>query len=278
MDTGRAKSALAGRRFSVVEWLDSTGSTNSDLLERARRGAPEQVLGARHQAAGRGRMGRTWEAPPDASLLCSFLVRPALAPTDVGAVTMALGLAAAEACERVAGVEAGLKWPNDLVVVGAGPDGADLKLSGILAESVVLGGRVEAVVAGIGINVDWPDPLPEELAAIATSLRHHSSGGAPDVTDLLVALATGFEERLAAVEQQGEGGGPAALLDEYRRRSATLGRRVRVELPGRELHGTATDVTATGSLVVTDDAGERHEVAAGDVIHLRPTGSGAAGS
>ncbi len=273
MDTGRAKSALEGHRFATVEWLDSTGSTNSDLLERARQGAPEQVLGARHQAAGRGRMGRTWEAPPDASLLCSVLVRPALAPTDVGAVTMALGLAAAEACEEVAGVEVGLKWPNDLVVVGVGPEGRDLKLSGILAESVVLGGRVDAVVAGIGINVDWPEPLPEDLAPIATSLRPHS-GGPVDATDLLVAMLRGFEERLAVVERQEGGGGPAALLAEYRRRSATLGRSVRVELPGREILGTAADVTASGSLVVEDESGVRHDVAAGDVIHLRPTAPG----
>jgi len=265
MDTARAKSVLAGRRFGSIEWLESTGSTNSDLLERARQGVPEQVLGARHQEAGRGRMGRVWSAPPDASLLCSILVRPALPPAEIGAVTMALGLAAAEACDQSAGVGVGLKWPNDLVVVAAGPDGADLKLSGILAESVVVGGRVEAVVAGIGINVDWPEPLPDELAGMATSLRQQR--GAPvDATDLLVTMLVGFEQRLGTAERAGAAG----LLDEYRNRSATIGRRVRVELPGSELIGTAVDVTPTGALIVEDAEGDRREVAAGDVVHLRP--------
>ncbi len=266
MDTARAKSELTGGRFGVVEWVDATGSTNSDLLDRAREGAPEQVLGARHQLAGRGRLGRVWQAPPDASLLCSVLVRPALDVADVGAVTTALGLAAADACREVAGVTVRLKWPNDLVVQVDTDEGrGDRKLAGILAESVLTAGRVEAVVAGIGLNVNWPDELPEDLAPIATSLRH-VAGREVDPTDLLVGLLRGFEARLAAVEADG----PGALRADYVAASATLGRRVRVERADGELLGDAVDVDARGALLVDDDAGARHVVAAGDVIHLRP--------
>jgi BirA family biotin operon repressor/biotin-[acetyl-CoA-carboxylase] ligase len=265
MDTVRAKSELAGRRFGHIEWVDSTGSTNSDLLQRARNGEGEQVLGSRHQVSGRGRLGRVWQAPPDASLLCSILVRPELNPTDLGAVTTALGLAAAYACTRVAGVDVGLKWPNDLVRVGGGPDASDRKLAGILAESVVTDGRVDAVVAGIGLNVNWPEPLPSELADIATSLRHEA-GHEVDLTDLLVVMLTEFERHLELVRA----GGFRALRDDYRERSATLGRTVRVELPSSELVGVAVDVTSTGALVVEDSAAGRHQISAGDVIHLRP--------
>src|SRR5688500_2711884 len=134
---------LAGTRFRRVRWVAETGSTNTDAMGLAHDGEPEgQVVVADHQRAGRGRLGRTWTAPPGASLLVSVLLRPP-APV-VGAVAMAVGLAMAEAVEELTGVEARLKWPNDLVVPvpgpgldGSGPDrsGPDRKLAGILAEA-----------------------------------------------------------------------------------------------------------------------------------------------
>src|SRR5687768_9699564 len=112
MPGDRAKQALSGTRFGV-RWVTETGSTNADLLEAARDGAAEgAVLVADHQSAGRGRLGRSWEAPPGASLLMSVLLRPTLALDQVHAVTAAVGLAAAYACHAVAGFRPGLKWPN----------------------------------------------------------------------------------------------------------------------------------------------------------------------
>jgi BirA family biotin operon repressor/biotin-[acetyl-CoA-carboxylase] ligase len=256
----RAKAALEGRRFGRVEWVERTGSTNTDLLDAARAGAPEQVLVADEQTAGRGRLGRTWQAPSGASLLCSILIRERLAPGSASRTTMALGVAAAEAVAGVAGVELGLKWPNDLVARAAGDDGADLKVSGMLAESVVEGDAVTAVVAGIGINVNWPSELPRDLAATATSLGH-LCGREVDRVDLLVAMLARLETWLAA---------PAAdLLDAHRARSATLGRDVRIEQSTGTWTGHAVDVAADGALVV-DANGDRREVHAGDVVHLRP--------
>src|SRR4051812_27340870 len=108
-------------------------------------GAPEGLAAvADHQTAGRGRLGRAWVAPPGASLLLSVLFRPDLAPERLHLTTAAVALAAAEACEAVAGVLPVLKWPNDLLV-------GDRKLAGVLAES-----RLPAVVVGIGLNVNWP--------------------------------------------------------------------------------------------------------------------------
>ncbi len=266
VDLDRARFGLSGSRFSAIDWVADIGSTNATLLERARTGAPEQVLGADHQTAGRGRLGRVWQAPSGASILCSILVRPDVAPGESQSLTAALGLAAADACSTVSGFDPGLKWPNDLVAVGAGADGTDRKLAGILAESVVIAGVLDAVVIGIGLNVNWPEDLPEDLSMIATSLRH-LTGSEHDRTALVVEMLLGFERRLVDISQHGT----AALRDELLARSATLGRRVRIELPRAELYGTAVDLSPSGALVIMDDQGVRRDVSAGDVIHLRPT-------
>lgn len=258
---------VAATRFADVRWVATTGSTNADLLGDAAGGAPEGVvLLAEEQTAGRGRLGRSWVAPPGSSLLASVLLRPALAPADAHLATVALALAAADACLEVAGIEAGLKWPNDLVVET--PDGSR-KLAGILAESRIEGDRVDAVVVGIGCNVNWPQELPEDLADIATACNH-VAGRDVDRVALLAALLVHLEHRCA---QLGDGPGRAGLVRAYHQRCVTIGRQVRVSLDGDELTGTAVDVTDAGRLVLeTDGAGgvpEQIEVVAGDVVHLR---------
>ncbi|HVN50564.1 MAG TPA: biotin--[acetyl-CoA-carboxylase] ligase, partial [Acidimicrobiales bacterium] len=158
-----ARSELRGTRFEHVRWVSETGSTNHDLLDQARLGAPDgTVLVADHQTAGRGRLDRSWVAPPDASLLVSVLLRPRLEPPDAPLLTVAMALAVAgTAAGRDAGAR--VKWPNDVVVDGEPPR----KLAGVLAESLVAAGSGLAVVVGVGVNVDWPTPLPPELAALS---------------------------------------------------------------------------------------------------------------
>jgi BirA family biotin operon repressor/biotin-[acetyl-CoA-carboxylase] ligase len=258
---------LTGTRFEQVEWVAETGSTNADLLARARDGAPDGlVLVADHQTAGRGRLGRTWEAPAGASLLISVLLRPDVPLARAHLLTVALGLAAVDALDELAEVPAALKWPNDVVVpdsqVGDGP--VDRKLGGILAESVVEDGSLAAVVVGMGLNVRWPPVLPAELATIAVAANHVS-----DVPlrreDLLVALLLRFEQLLGDLEHDD---GVAHVRDRYLGCCRTLGREVRVELPDGSFTGRAEDVTEAGHLVVATEAGPR-EVTAGDVVHLR---------
>ncbi|MBK5223023.1 MAG: biotin--[acetyl-CoA-carboxylase] ligase [Acidimicrobiia bacterium] len=267
-----ARTALAGSRFADVRWVDQTGSTNADLLAIAAEGGGDGiVLVADHQTAGRGRLGRTWEAPPGSSLLCSTLLRPDLGIEALHLVTMAVGVAASDACESATGVRPRLKWPNDLLV---GTDGDERKVAGILAESMVRGGDVVALVVGMGINVNWPDQLPPELASIATALNHHtrchhtSAGAAVDREGLLVAHLRGLEPLLDALATTE---GRDALLDRYRELSATLGREVRVETSTGAIAGRAVDIDAEGHLLV-DLAGQLVRVAAGDVVHLRPIG------
>ncbi|HEX6310941.1 MAG TPA: biotin--[acetyl-CoA-carboxylase] ligase [Acidimicrobiia bacterium] len=231
-----------------IRRLASIDSTNRYLLDEARAGASEGLVAvADHQTAGRGRRGRTWEAPPGASLLCSVLLRPQLPPERLQLVAMAAAIAMAAAVERTAGFRPALKWPNDLVV-------GDRKLAGLLAEA-----DGEAVVVGIGVNVEWHD-FPDDLAATATACNLEA-GRTIDRRALLVAFLDVFESRYANLD---------TVVDEYRSRLATLGRRVRVERPDGDLVGRAVDVGAAGELVLDVDArGGPVSVHAGDVVHLR---------
>ena len=244
--------------------MAETGSTNADVMELARQGEPEGiVLVADHQTAGRGRAGRTWTAPPGAGLLLSILLRPPAAVMDLA--TMAVAVAAAEAVQSVAGFAPRLKWPNDLVWPGDG-SAPDRKLAGILAEADgPAAGDKAVVVVGIGINVTWPSELPEELAEIAVAINHVTDRPV-DREDLLIALLSALAPRYAALVA----GDRLSLLEGWRKRSATLGRRVRVDLGTDAVEGTAVDVTDDGHLVVDTVEGERHVVAVGDVVHLRP--------
>ncbi len=268
------RGALAGGRFEDVRCVDETGSTNADLLALAADGEPEGiVLAADHQTAGRGRRGRSWRAPPGSSLLVSVLLRPTAAVADV--VTMAASLAMAEAVEASCGVIARLKWPNDLVV---GVDGTDRKLAGVLAEAdwparspISAGwsspppGERMVVVVGIGVNLDWPaGPADDPSAATSVNLL---TGAMPDRSELLVSYLRNLEARYLPLVRTGDRTG---LVAAWRARSATLGRRVRVELGTEDVVGTAVDVTGDGRLVIDIPGGTRRTVAAGDVVHLRP--------
>ena len=221
-----------------VRHVADTGSTNADLLAAAATGAPSRtVLFTDHQSAGRGRLDRTWTAPPGANLLVSFLFRdgdPAGAPVDV---MRRIGVAAIDAVARVAAVEARLKWPNDVLVDGA-------KLAGLLAQRAD-----SATVVGLGLNVGW---APEGAAKL---------GAHYDPADVLTAL-------LDAIDRLPDDAGD--LHDLYVARLTTLGQEVRVELPaGESLIGRATGVEPDGRLVVLDTCAVTHRIDAGDVRHLR---------
>lgn len=254
-----ARSQLRRTRFGQLEWVVETGSTNADLLARASSpGVDGTVRVADHQSAGRGRRGRAWVTEPSAALMVSVLLRPGplgLRPTQLGRLTMALGVAAAEACREDYGAGIGLKWPNDLVCTAD-----DRKLAGILAETVSGPGGPAAVVLGMGLNANGP--LPPEVRETAVALAELV--GAPvEREELLVATLARLDELLDEVAT------PAVAV-RYRRRSATIGREVRVELDGGTLVAEAVDVDDDGHLLVDPGTGELVPIAAGDVVHLRP--------
>jgi BirA family biotin operon repressor/biotin-[acetyl-CoA-carboxylase] ligase len=244
--------ASPGVRWRIRRF-DEIDSTNRYVLDAARDGAEAGlVVVAEHQRAGRGRRGRSWTAPAGSSLLMSVLLRPRLAADEVQVVTMAAAVALVDAVRAVAGVDADLKWPNDLLV-------GDRKLAGLLAEADITGsGTVRAVVVGIGCNVHW-DGFPAELDAYATACDREA-GRRIDRSALLDAFLTAFASRIDTLE---------TVRGDYRARLATLGRAVRVELADATVEGIATDVDGHGRLVVQPEEGPPVVVAAGDVVHLR---------
>jgi BirA family biotin operon repressor/biotin-[acetyl-CoA-carboxylase] ligase len=246
----------------AVTWVKETGSTNADLLAAARGGAAHgTVLVADHQSSGRGRLGRSWSAPPGTALLCSILLRPRRDAERQGAV-WAVGLAARSAVHDVAGFEPELKWPNDLLV-------GERKLAGILAESLVSSGESsadDAIVVGLGLNVDWGPTrpgLPLEVKSRAVSVAQ-VAGRPVERRDVLRALLARLVPLLDLWADQ-----PDELYARYHDALATLGQVVRVSLPGEELEGEAVDLTRRGELVVWTVEGQRRVVSAGDVVHLR---------
>ena len=244
---------LASTRFHEIRRFTSVDSTNRHLLHEAARGCAEGVVAvADVQTAGRGRHGRSWTAAPGAALLVSVLLRPGLAPERLHLVTLAAGVAAADAVREVAGFDALVKWPNDLVF-------DDRKLAGILAEAALTGnGGADGVVVGMGLNLR-SDAFPPEIAEIATACDRHGAE-AVDRDDLLVAWLHALDGHLGALDN---------VVAAAAARSATLGRNVRVELARGTFTGVATRMTPEGYLVVTRANGTEEIVTAGDVIHVR---------
>jgi BirA family transcriptional regulator, biotin operon repressor / biotin---[acetyl-CoA-carboxylase] ligase len=258
----RAAVVRPGGLWRSVEAVRVTGSTNADLLARAAGGEPEgAVLAAEQQTAGRGRLGRAWISPPRVALTFSVLLRPAAVPrARLGWLPLLAGVAVTAAVRAVAAVDAQLKWPNDVLV-------GHRKLGGILAEAAS-----DAVVVGIGVNVstapaELPPPGPGALAA--TSLRIEGAASL-DRERLLAEILVGLERRYRAWCQVFGDTERSGLRAEYTGLCATLGRRVRVELPGgRLLDGLAADLDADGRLLVSVPPDAGLPVAAGDIVHLR---------
>lgn len=261
------------RRLDVVE---STGSTNTDLAAAFTadpRDWPEiSVLATDFQSAGRGRLERTWQAPPRSSLAVSILLRPAPggapAPEDAyGWLSMLCATALAAALRETAGVPAELKWPNDVIVAGR-------KVAGVLAQLVPAPGGPPAVVVGAGVNVTLGrDELP---VPTATSLVLEDATTV-DTTVLLTAylretasLYAGFLRAGGRAGAAIDGG--AGLRERVAATMATLGAPVRAELPGgNTLEGTAVGLEPDGALSVRSSDGTTTAVRAGDVVHLRRT-------
>lgn len=246
-------------------------STNDVVSAWLAEGTPEVCLAfADEQSAGRGRDGRTWQAPSGAALLLSLGFRPTWLPPErtwrLAAVT---SLAMAESAEDVAELKTGtirLKWPNDLIVES---DDRALKIAGVLGETDGLGTHDPRVVIGIGINADWAArDFPPGLAGSMTSLRE-TGGQSIDRTRLLAAFTGRLEVRVQALRNDGFDAAAWAA------RQLTNDRPVRLERPdgGYEIviaRGVDGD---TGALVVEGSTGRRRHVLSGEIRHLRLAGA-----
>jgi BirA family biotin operon repressor/biotin-[acetyl-CoA-carboxylase] ligase len=276
--------ALLHPPWTSVDVVAATGSTNADLATAAQSGAvgPGAVLVTDHQRQGRGRRDRTWTAPPRSSLAVSVLLAPGAGATPVPStrwswLPLLAGLGVVDALVRTAGLEARLKWPNDVLVetpAGAPTTGGWHKVCGVLAE-VVPTPSGQAVVVGMGINVNQrEDELPGAGPGGVPGGSLATLGAATTDRDtvlrsVLRAIGARYEQWVDA------GGDPRAsgVGAAYREASATIGQRVVVHLPGGEaLPGVAEGVDDDGCLLLKPDDGSGvRALAAGDVVHLRPS-------
>lgn len=297
MNTEHAElTTLSGWR---IERHATVGSTNDLAKARARAGDLGRLaIVADEQTSGRGRMGRSWVAPPRSSLLVSLLVRPGAAggraalrdseridpstpathiqlePMLSGehayVMTMLAAVALCEAIEAVVPIQAVLKWPNDLMLSGS--DGRLRKAAGILAEVDIRSGLVAWVVLGFGVNLTWhPSGVIDgrDLAQHATSL-YAAAGldrmdiamdGAAERTAILHALL----KRVSAWDATLGDSGATELSSIWRSRLSTIGQQVAIQLPDRVVEGLAEDVEPSGALRVRDRAGQLQIVTTGEV-------------
>ena len=241
--------------WTSLRVVESVGSTNAEVAALARGGAAAgTVLVAEEQTAGRGRLDRVWAAPARSGLTFSVLLRPVgVGAASWGWFPLLAGVAVAEAVAALAELDVRLKWPNDVLV-------GDRKLAGILAERVD-----DAVVLGVGLNVSLRAgelPVPT-----ATSLLLEESA-VVDRSPVLLAVLRSIGKRYDELVRASGDPEVSGLRSAYLTLCSTVGRSVRVELPGgRVVAGTAVDVDTSGRLVVQTPDGTE-PIGAGDVVHV----------
>jgi len=246
---GKLTTAWLGRAWRHEA---SVASTNDEAAAWARAGAPAgAVVVADEQTRGRGRLGRRWHSPPGASLYLSAVLRPPLAPHRVPPLTLAAGVAVAEALVAFDVVPA-LKWPNDVLLDGK-------KVAGILTEMSADLDRVHHVVVGIGVNLNV-DAFPEELTAIATSLQ--IARGAPvSRAEFAAALCARLEHWV----DQFVADGAAAVVAAWKQHARFFGKRVSVTAGRDRMDGIAEDLDDDGALKLRLDDGRTIRVVAGEL-------------
>lgn len=257
--------------LATLRVVDESESTNSELAAAVAQDAQAwpapALLVAEHQVAGRGRSGRGWQTPDRAALTCSLLVRPQVPQEALSWLPLLAGLATVTALRSTLGLDARVKWPNDVLVPTDEPAiegwGSLRKVAGILTELLPDGG----VIVGIGLNVSQTREELPVPSAVSIAL---AGGATTDRAVILTALAEAF---VSVQERWTAAGGDvvaAGLVEDIMAVSATIGSQVRAELTGGEvLTGRATGFAEDGGLVVVDAAGRTTTVRSGDVYHLR---------
>ncbi|MCA1726934.1 MAG: biotin--[acetyl-CoA-carboxylase] ligase [Actinobacteria bacterium] len=241
-------------------WRDQTGSTNTDAILLAERGAPElTTIVAGHQIAGRGRLGRTWEAAPGSSLLISVILRPSLPAEELPLVSLMAALELSDSLRAVLGLPIAVKWPNDLMVHGR-------KIAGVLPEAKLAAGRALYVVVGAGVNLrQRPDDFAPGIREVATSAAIEGA----DVDEAREAEIVLYYLAGLRRYRPGEPGWGETVIGSARATCETLGRAVRAStVDGRTVEGYAADLDRHGGLVIVS-GGRRETVAFGEVHHLR---------
>jgi len=243
---------ILGRK---IFYFDSLSSTMDKAMELGVKGAASGTLVlAESQNQGRGRLGRVWFSPKYKGLYLSLILRPDMLPTQASILTLLSAVSICEAIKTISGINAQIKWPNDILI-------HNKKLAGILTQVVAETDKINFVIIGIGINVNTDrEHLPRE----ATSLKAEA-GGSFSRVELTRELLREFERQYLIFKEKGF----KRIIEEWKNLSHTLGEEVKIVCQNRKIEGTAVDLDASGALVVRMDNGFTEHITAGDVIMVR---------
>jgi len=248
----------------VVECHDVLVSTQIRVRELAREGAERAVVIAGEQTAGRGRLARHWNSPKGSGIYFSILFRPVFSANIAHMVNIAAALSVSEAVRALLGLELELKWPNDLLVSHKDRREKPRKVSGILSESAMRGGALDYYITGIGLNLYVPDSMPPELRDRAGWLCEADEKGERDIDapELLFRVISNFFAWVSSMER----GEVNLMLEEYRKKCASIGRFVRVEADSQVITGLCCGIGNEGQLLVETD-GEIKFFHVADITH-----------
>ena len=250
---------LATQRIGTkLHYFAELDSTNIFARRLAEQGAPAgEIVIAERQTRGRGRLGRSWVSPPFVNLYCSVVLRPRLFPKYVPQIILMAAVALAETVASFVPSGAAIKWPNDILVNGK-------KIAGILTEASWNSNRIEFVVLGIGVNLNFPAArMPEAIRQRATSLLI-ATGKTVQRETFLRRLIQDLDRCYGVLEESGFD----ALAPRWEARFDLRDRRVRVEIMDEVIFGAARGIDREGALIVEKDDGELQRIIAGDVIPL----------
>ena len=236
-----------------IIFLQNVDSTNDEIKRLAMKGGEEGItVVAEHQTNGKGRLGRTWKSPCHTGLWFSFLLRPNLSPLHIAGITLACGMGVCVAVRKYTGLDAFIKWPNDIII-------NNKKVCGILTEMSAEADKINYAVVGIGINVNTPE-FPDEISHKATSLMRES-GKTINRKELFCHVLAEVERYLMDYSQNYG----IYVIDEYKKYCATLGRTVSVIRGNQHISGEAVDIAETGDLIVRCADGRQFNINSGEV-------------
>lgn len=252
---GEATVATLGR----LEVFAEIESTNSYLMQQPAAAPGEMhVALSDNQTAGRGRYGRSWQSPPGSGLCLSMAHTFVSPPSNLPALTLAIGLAAIAALKDLNVSTVQLKWPNDLIAM-------DGKLGGILTEAQTQAGGAMVIVTGIGLNIDLKERQDAFLETVAgrraTDLKSQVAE-LPGWNRIAAGLISGLSKAIVDYEA----GGFAAFRDQWSEHDWLFGREVTVDASGRQITGTGAGIGDDGALLLDTPSGGRQRVTSGSVL------------
>lgn len=238
-----------------IHYFDVVSSTMDIAMQLAMKGSPEGTLVlAEAQTKGRGRLGREWFSPKYKGIYLSLVLRPKILPHQASILTLLSAMSICEAIKEIIGLDARIKWPNDILI-------HNKKLGGILTELNAETDEVRFIIIGIGLNVNNDK---KTLLSLATSLKEQNKVSINRVK-LLQEILRKLEANYLSFQDKGS----EPILEKWRAHNVTLGRRIKVFFYRQHIEGQAVDIDTDGSLLVRSDSGIIQKVSAGDVVHCR---------